>query len=135
VGNAFTSEIRLLSAAPEGSVLICDNRELTRPVGSAVAPGKTFDGTRPDATTFDGSALIWDSSELSATALVGSTLTSEIKELSPPGTAPLGRALTCDSKELTNPDGTGAFVGTARISETKLLIPETPAAPLDIALT
>jgi hypothetical protein len=111
VGNAFTSEIRLLSAAPEGSALICDNRELTRPVGSAVAPGKTFDGTRPDATTFDGSALIWDSSELSAMALVGSALTSEIKELSPPGTAPLGRALTWDINELTKPDGSAETSG------------------------
>jgi hypothetical protein len=62
-------------------------------------------------------------------------LTSEMRELSPPGTAPLGRALTCDNKELTKPDGTGAFVGAARISETKLLIPETPAAPLGRALT
>jgi hypothetical protein len=54
-------------------------------------------------------------------------LISDTKLLSP-GTAPVGRAPTCDNRELTNPDGSaGVLVGRAFRSETKLPRPE--AAP------
>jgi hypothetical protein len=133
------SDTKLLSpgTAADGRAPTCDNKELTRPDGSEGAlVGRAFrsDGkaltwdsselTKPEgraepAATFEGRALIWDTKELSAAAFVGIALRSDT-----PGTALDGKALIWESSELAS--SAGGFVGKALMSETKLLIPETP---------
>jgi hypothetical protein len=61
---------------------------------------------------------------LIAAGFVGSALTSDTKLA---GTAPDGRALTCEMSELTSPEGIGTFVGRALMPETKL--PSSPTPP------
>jgi hypothetical protein len=105
VGSALISEIKLLSGSPEtaplGRALICEIKELTNPDGTT--------GT-PDGTTPVGRELSCESSELSPAGFVGNAFISETREPSPE-TAPLGRALISESKELNNPDGIAVTAG------------------------
>jgi hypothetical protein len=102
------SEIRLPSpeTPPLGRALTSDRSELTAPAGSEVTP-----------------ALICESKELATP--IGTPVTAGA--LISDGTRPDGRALrlSWESNELI----AGAFVGRALTSDTKLLRPDTPAAP------